>query len=117
MIWLNLTVKVMGNQRVPLQDVLWPTSTIVSEGNQAVDFVSHSRVPLIAALPCIPPPSFTPRLCVSLGISLKALADEALTNGHLAVGAEGRPLPFDAAGNLQQEKLFPHSVRAKRALA
>ena len=28
---------------------------------------------------------------------------------------ELQPLPFDAAGNLRQEKLFPHSVRGRRA--
>jgi Lactate racemase N-terminal domain len=44
----------------------------------------------------------------------KALADIARSNEKLAIGREGRPLPFDAAGNLAQETLFPHSVRAKR---
>jgi hypothetical protein len=33
---------------------------------------------------------------------------------HLEVVADPRPLPFDAAGNLQQEALFPHSVRGRR---
>lgn len=33
----------------------------------------------------------------------------------LADGGELRPLPFDAGGNLNQEKLFPHSVRGRRA--
>jgi hypothetical protein len=28
---------------------------------------------------------------------------------------EPMPLPFDAAGNLVQEKLFPHSVRGRRS--
>ena len=46
----------------------------------------------------------------------KALADAARSNPNLAVGGEGRPLSFDSAGNLEQEKLFPHSVRAKRSL-
>ena len=46
----------------------------------------------------------------------KALADAARSNPNLAVSGEGRPLSFDAAGNLEQEKLFPHSVRAKRSL-
>ena len=35
-------------------------------------------------------------------------------NPHLEVVGEPRPLPFDAAGNLRQEKLFPHSVRGRR---
>ena len=46
----------------------------------------------------------------------KALADAARSNPNLAVSGEGRPLSFDSAGNLEQEKLFPHSVRAKRSL-
>jgi hypothetical protein len=41
------------------------------------------------------------------------LTKEASTNRHLQVG-EARPVPFDAASNLEQEKLFPHSVRARR---
>jgi hypothetical protein len=45
----------------------------------------------------------------------KVLADAARSNQNLAVGGEGRPLPFDARGNLEQEKLFPHSVRGRRA--
>ena len=44
----------------------------------------------------------------------KALADVARSNPHLTVSGEGRPVPFDAAGNLEQERLFPHSVRALR---
>jgi hypothetical protein len=44
----------------------------------------------------------------------KALADAARSNSHLAVGGEGRPIPFDGSGNLEQERLFPHSVRAQR---
>lgn len=35
----------------------------------------------------------------------------------LANGGELRPLPFDAAGNLDQDKLFPHSVRGRRTAA
>jgi hypothetical protein len=43
-----------------------------------------------------------------------ALAAEAATNPDLeAVGGE-RALPFDAAGQLVQEELFPHSVRGRR---
>jgi hypothetical protein len=33
---------------------------------------------------------------------------------HLEVGGDLRAVPFDAAGNLEQEKLFPHSVRGRR---
>ncbi|HXG08906.1 MAG TPA: lactate racemase domain-containing protein [Gemmataceae bacterium] len=43
-----------------------------------------------------------------------ALAEEATRNPYLEVGGL-QPLPFDAAGNLKQEELFPHSVRGRRA--
>jgi hypothetical protein len=42
------------------------------------------------------------------------LAEEARQRPHLQVGGEPRPLPFDAAGNVQQAKLFPHSVQGRR---
>jgi hypothetical protein len=42
------------------------------------------------------------------------LAEEAKGNPHLELVGGPQPLPFDAAGNLMQEKLFPHSVRARR---
>ncbi len=44
----------------------------------------------------------------------KALADTAASTPSLKVSSECRPIPFDAAGNLEQEKLFPHSVRGRR---
>jgi hypothetical protein len=44
----------------------------------------------------------------------KALADLARGNPKLDVSREARPLPFDAAGNLEQERLFPHAVRGRR---
>ncbi|HZY84810.1 MAG TPA: hypothetical protein VFE78_08260, partial [Gemmataceae bacterium] len=43
-----------------------------------------------------------------------ALAEEAKRRPHLELTGEPRPLPFDAAGNLEQETLFPHSVRGRR---
>jgi hypothetical protein len=43
-----------------------------------------------------------------------SLVAESKANRDLEVGGEGRPLPFDAAGNLQQRKLFPHSVQGRR---
>ncbi|MBX9626116.1 MAG: nickel-dependent lactate racemase [Gemmataceae bacterium] len=46
-----------------------------------------------------------------------ALAAEARGHPDLEVVGEPMPLPFDAAGNLVQERLFPHSVRARRAEA
>ena len=45
----------------------------------------------------------------------ESLAVEARTNPDLEVVGSPIELPFDAAGNLDQEKLFPHSVRAKRS--
>ena len=43
-----------------------------------------------------------------------ALAAEAAANPNLELVGSPTPLPFDAAGNLAQEKLFPHSVRGRR---
>jgi len=43
-----------------------------------------------------------------------ALAAEAKGHAHLEMVGSPRPLPFDAAGNLLQEELFPHSVRGRR---
>jgi hypothetical protein len=42
------------------------------------------------------------------------LADEAESHPHLEAAGGARPLPFDAVGNLDQETLFPHSVRGRR---
>jgi hypothetical protein len=46
-----------------------------------------------------------------------ALVDEARKDPHLEVGGAPRPLAFDAAGNLVQERLFPHSVSGRRRRA
>jgi hypothetical protein len=43
-----------------------------------------------------------------------SLVAAARANPDLDVGGEARPLPFDASGNLQQRKLFPHSVQGRR---
>jgi hypothetical protein len=48
-----------------------------------------------------------------LWVSSPLLA-EASGRAHLQVTGPLRDVPFDARGNLQQESLFPHSVRAKR---
>jgi hypothetical protein len=45
------------------------------------------------------------------------LLEEAKTRPHQEICGELQPLPFDAAGNLVQEKLFPHSVRGRRTAA
>ena len=42
------------------------------------------------------------------------LVEEAKRNANLKVMGELRALPFDGDGNLDQERLFPHCVRARR---
>jgi len=42
------------------------------------------------------------------------LVEEARGHAHLEVTGAPQPLPFDSQGNLEQEKLFPHSVRGRR---
>ncbi len=42
------------------------------------------------------------------------LVEEARRHPHLEVAGEPMALPFDAAGNVRQEELFPHSVRGRR---
>ena len=42
------------------------------------------------------------------------LVEEARGLPHLEVTGDLRPLPFEGAGNLAQEQLFPHSVRGRR---
>jgi hypothetical protein len=44
-----------------------------------------------------------------------ALVEEAKTNPHLEAAGPLQAIPFDSAGNVVQEKLFPHSVRGRRA--
>jgi hypothetical protein len=44
----------------------------------------------------------------------KPLIEEAKGNKELQVTGDVQPLPFDAAGNLAQERMFPHSVRGRR---
>jgi hypothetical protein len=50
---------------------------------------------------------------VEMWVSAAALAD-LKGHPHLELVGSPQPLPFDAAGNLVQEKLFPHSVRGRR---
>jgi len=45
----------------------------------------------------------------------KTLAAEVEANSNLQFETEFAPLPFDEQGNLQQESLFPESVRGRRA--
>lgn len=42
------------------------------------------------------------------------LLEDAKRNPHLEVLGNLEPLPLDASGNVLQERLFPHSVRARR---
>jgi hypothetical protein len=43
------------------------------------------------------------------------LAEDAKSRPHLEVSGEPSPLPFDEDGALDQERLFSHSVRGRRA--
>jgi hypothetical protein len=43
-----------------------------------------------------------------------SLVEEARQHPHLEILGDLRPVPFDGAGSLEQEKLFPHSVRGRR---
>jgi hypothetical protein len=43
-----------------------------------------------------------------------AVLEEAKKNTQLQVTGDLQPMPFDAKGNLEQAKLFPHSVRGRR---
>jgi hypothetical protein len=43
------------------------------------------------------------------------LAAEARQHSDLEVVGKAHPIPFDATGNIEQERLFPHSVRGRRA--
>jgi hypothetical protein len=43
------------------------------------------------------------------------LVEEAKKHPHLQVTGDPRPLPFDTAGSLEQERLFPHSMRGRRS--
>jgi hypothetical protein len=42
------------------------------------------------------------------------LVEEARQRPHLEVTGGLQALPFSASGNVEQEKLFPHSVRGRR---
>jgi hypothetical protein len=50
---------------------------------------------------------------VDLWVS-RPLVEEARTRPHLETTGDFQPLPFTALGTLEQEKLFPHSVRGRR---
>ncbi|HEV3262989.1 MAG TPA: lactate racemase domain-containing protein [Gemmataceae bacterium] len=43
-----------------------------------------------------------------------ALQQESRAQPHLEIVGDFQPLPFDADGNLEQERLFPHCVRSRR---
>ena len=45
----------------------------------------------------------------------QALEDEVRAHPHLSRETEYLPIPFDAAGTLEQEGMFPESVRGRRA--
>ncbi len=43
-----------------------------------------------------------------------ALCRDGAAPPHVRIESDFRPLPFDAAGNIRQNGLFPHSVRGRR---
>ena len=45
-----------------------------------------------------------------------ALVEEAHRHPYLEVAGAAQPFPWDAAGNLEQEKLFPRSLRGRRSV-
>ncbi|MCE9533311.1 MAG: DUF362 domain-containing protein [Planctomycetes bacterium] len=44
-----------------------------------------------------------------------ALVEEARKNPNLQIVGTAKPVPLDANGNIEQEKMFPHSVRGRRS--
>ena len=44
-----------------------------------------------------------------------AMADEVGAHPGLSLETDFQPIPLDEAGNLDQERLFPESQRARRA--
>jgi hypothetical protein len=46
----------------------------------------------------------------------EAMADEVKAHGELGFETEFIPIPFDSASQLEQERLFPESHRARRSL-
>lgn len=99
----NLTARFLWRSKLPLS---FPTDRECIE--QSVD-TCWQPIPERLKLAVIPNTLEVAELWVS-----KTLADIAHSNGNLAVSGDGRPLPFDADGNLEQVKLFPHSVRGRR---
>jgi hypothetical protein len=99
----NLTARFLWRSKLPFS---FPTDREVIE--TAVD-TCWQPIPERLKLAIIPNTLEVAELWIS-----KALADAARSIAHLLVSQESRPIPFNAAGNLEQERLFPHSVRARR---
>ncbi len=100
----NLTARFLWRSKLPFS---FPTDREVIE--QSID-TCWQPIAERLKLAVIPNTLEVAELWVS-----KALADVARGNSNLSVDAVGKALPFDAAGNLVQEQLFPHSVRGRRA--
>jgi hypothetical protein len=99
----NLTARFLWRSKLPFA---FPTDRECIE--QAIE-TSWQPIPDKLRLAIIPNTLEVAELWVS-----KALADNAGAIPGLAVSRDPRPLLFDASGNLHQEKLFPHAVRARR---
>jgi hypothetical protein len=102
----NLTARFLWRSKLPLG---FPTDRECIE--QSID-TCWQPLPERLKFAIIPNTLEVAELWVS-----KPLADLAQSNTTLAVSRESRPIPFDKNGNLEQEKLFPHSVRARRSRA
>jgi hypothetical protein len=99
----NLTARFLWRSKLPLA---FPTDRECIE--QSID-TCWQPIPERLKFAIIPNTLEVAELWVS-----KALADIAQGDSKLAVSRDPRPVPFDPAGNLEQEKLFPHSFRARR---
>jgi hypothetical protein len=99
----NLTARFLWRSKLPIS---FPTDRECIE--QAVE-TCWQPIPEKLRLAVIPNTLEVAELWVS-----KALVDVAVLKPRLAVSRDARPLPFDAGGNLLQERLFPHSVRSRR---
>jgi hypothetical protein len=96
-------------------------STFVERSKIPLSFATDREVIEAALETCWQPDPTQLRLAVipntlelsELWVSPR-LASCAVGKPGVRLGCEPQPLPFDAAGNVRQERLFPHSVRGRR---
>jgi hypothetical protein len=102
----NLTACFLWRSKLPFS---FPTDRECIEAGLATCWQPDPKAVRMAV---IPNTLELAELWVSLPLSAEA---QRLSN--LEISGTPQPLPFTAAGNLEQEKLFPHSVRARRLRA